>query len=103
METVFSPATARRLEVIERRNELRRGYLPTLNLVVELRRMYQQKLHAEFEHFAKPRRRALIDAEVERWRRDTGNPNWVPNSISGQGIGARVDTILWKKYLAAKN
>lgn len=36
---------------IAARNELRRGYLPLLSPAKEMRRLYQQKLQAEFEAF----------------------------------------------------
>lgn len=89
-------------KIINRRNDLRSGCLPKLNTLTELKRMKRLERAQAFNRFAEPLRPALIEAEIERWQVQSGNPNWKPNSILGMGIGARVDALLYEQYRAMK-
>ena len=99
--TNVSPATARRLAEIARRNEIRKeANLPLLPIAKELRRMKKQEELKQFERFEAAYGKAVWD-EVLKVRRETEGPNWRPRTwMEGVGYRTRVRKVLWEQFTA---
>lgn len=83
----YSAGTTRRLMEIARRNLLRaEADLPRLAIARELRRLYQQDELKKFELFAEVHEAAVKDELLQQWREQIGNPNWVPNWLTGLAL-----------------
>jgi len=98
----FSPAMARRLLEIARRNEIRQeADLPLLSIPKELRRLKRQEDAAEFERFAAVNGGAVLEQMLKRRRQAEGNLNWRPNFIEGMSYQNQVREILREQFRAS--
>jgi hypothetical protein len=83
----MTSGTTQRLAEIDKRNLLRReAGLPLLSVVVELRRMHQQKAEAVFNAYYELHAPAVLQQILRRVREETKNPHWKPNFLTGMAI-----------------
>jgi hypothetical protein len=97
--------TARRLQEITRRNEIRsQAKLPLLSIATELRRMKErddnEKFSKVFRSLEAEHSNAIWDEVLKPRRRVLGDPNWQPGFFEAIGYGVEVKRILRERFQA---
>ncbi len=94
------PNASTHLAEIARRNNLRQEFaLPLLSVSKELRRIKTAEASATFAKFCDAFREPVNEKVLARFRRQCGDPNWVPNGMpSGMAFEYEVSRELRKLY-----
>jgi hypothetical protein len=95
-----SPGTARRIQEIVQRNEIRKAAgLPLLSIPTELRKMKEVERAAEFEKFAAVHREAILEEVLAPIRGARGEHCWQPTRfMEGLALQAQVSRLLRERF-----
>jgi hypothetical protein len=95
---------ARRIEGIVARNKIRKeAALPLLSVPMELRKIKNAEIAANFEQFAHLHRPAVWEEVLGSTRKAKGEPNWRPTRLNeGYAFQAQVGKILRERFEATR-